>query len=76
MQISDKKLPRLNIEEAFCYKKPCIIFEDGYILDEETSFHLYAYVTTQGPQTIKPIGVQLNRVSNKVQVTDTGASIA
>jgi len=75
MQISDKKLPRINIEEALAYNKPAIIFENGYILDEETGFDLYAYVTTEGPQRIKLIGLQMNRVPNRLQVTNTGATL-
>lgn len=46
-QIGDRKYGRINIEEMQCYNKPAIIFEDGYILDEEESFHLYAYL--EGP---------------------------
>ena len=75
MQISDKKLPRINIEEALAYNKPAIIFEDGYILDEETGFDLHAFITTRGPQRILPIGLQLNRVPNRLQVTNTGAVV-
>jgi len=75
MQISDKKLPRMNIEEAMAYEKPMIVFEEGYILDEEAAFDLYAYVLTQGIQTVKLIGFQVNRVPNKLQVTNTGAAI-
>jgi len=76
MQISDRKLPRMNIEEAFAYNKPAIIFEEGYILDEETGFELVAYVLSEGPQRIKPLGLQMVRIPNKLQVTLTGASIA
>jgi len=75
MQISDKKLPRINIEEALAYNKPAIVFEQGYILDEETGFDLYAYVTTQGPQRIKLLGLQMNRVPNRLQVTNAGATL-
>jgi hypothetical protein len=75
MQISDKKLPRINIEEAFVYNKPAIVFEEGFILDEETAFELYAYVLTQGPQRIKLIGLQANRVKDKLLTTDTGAAL-
>ena len=75
MQISDKKLPRINIEEVFAYNKPAVVFEDGYILDEETGFDLYAYVLTRGPQAIKLLGVQLNRVPNKLQTTNCGAAL-
>jgi hypothetical protein len=74
MQISDRKLPRINIEEAFAYDKPAIVFEEGYVLDEETGFDLYAYVLSQGPQRIKLLGLQLNRVKDKV-LTDPGAAL-
>lgn len=75
MQISDKKLPRINVEEAMAYNKPAIIFEEGYILDEETGFDLYAFVLSEGIQNIKLIGLELNRIPNKLQVTDTGAAL-
>ena len=75
MQISDKKLPRINIEECMAYEQPAIVFEDGFILDEEHGFDLYAYVLSQGYQRIKLIGLQLNRVPNKLQVSNTGAAI-
>jgi len=75
MQISDKKLPRMNIEEAMVYNKPAIVWENAFLLDEETGFHLYAYVQSQGPQMIKLIGAQVNRVPNKLQVSNTGAAL-
>jgi len=75
MQISDAKLPRINIEEALAYNKPAVVFEDSWILDEESGFELTALVNSQGPQRIKPIGLQLNRVPNKLQVTNTGAPL-
>jgi len=74
MQISDKKLPRINIEEAFGYNKPAVVFEEGYILDENVAFDLYAYVLTQGPQTIKLLGLQVNRIKDKL-LTDTGSAL-
>ena len=76
MQIGDRKLPRINIEEAFCYNHPAVVFEEGFILDEQTSFDLVAYILTQGPQRIKLLGTQLNRIPNKLQVTNTGAALA
>jgi hypothetical protein len=75
MQISDKKLPRINIEEAMAYNKPTIIFEDYYILDEETSFDLYGYVEATGPQRIKLVGLEANRVPNKLQISAPGAAL-
>jgi len=74
MQISDKKLPRINVEEAFGYNKPAIVFEEGYLLDEEVGFELVAYILSQGPQRIKLLGLQLNRVKDKL-LTNTGAAL-
>lgn len=75
MQIGDKKIPRINLEECLAYNKPCVIFEEGFILEEEESFELYGYLQAAGVQTIKLIGLQLNRVPNKVQVTNCGATL-
>jgi hypothetical protein len=59
-----------------CYNKPAIIFEEGYILDEEESFHLYGYV--EGPipvfhdgwtgayQRIVPLGAAYYKVVSKI----------
>ena len=74
-QISDRKIGRINIEEAFAYENPAIIFEDGLILDEETGFTLYAYVLSRGDIRLCPIGFQLNRVPNKLMTTNTGAAL-
>ena len=46
-QIGDRKYGRINIEEMHCYNKPAIIFEEGFILNEEQAFDLYAYI--EGP---------------------------
>jgi len=75
LQISDKKLPRINIEEAIGYNKPAFILEEGYVLDEEKLFELNAYVLTQGPQRIKLIGLQTNKVKDKLITTNTGAAV-
>lgn len=75
-QIGDRKYGRINIEEMQCYNKPAIIFEEGYILDEEESFHLYGYV--EGPlplfhdawtgiyQRIVPLGAAYFKIVSKV----------
>lgn len=75
MQIADRKIPRMNVEEAYVYKQPAIVFEQPFILDEESGFDLYAYVQSQGPQRIKLMGIQLNRVPNKLQVSNAGAAL-
>ena len=75
MQIGDRKIPRINIEEAFAYNKPAVVFEQPFILDEEEGFDLYAYVLSQGPERIKLLGLQVNRVPNKLQVTNTGVAL-
>ena len=75
LQIGDKKLPRINLEEARVYNKPAVVFENGFVLDEESGFELRGYVESTGPQRIKLLGMQLNRVPNKLQVSLTGAAI-
>jgi hypothetical protein len=47
MQIGDRKYGRINLEEMLVYNKPAVIFEEGYIIEEEESFDLYGYV--RGP---------------------------
>lgn len=74
MQISDKKIGRVNIEEAFGYNKPAVVFEEGYILDEQTGFDLTAYILSQGPQRIKPLGLEVYKVKDKM-LTSTGAAL-
>ena len=74
-QISDRKIGRINIEEAMAYENPAIIFEDGLMLDEETGFTLYAYVLSRGDIRLAPLGFQLNRVPNKLMTTNTGAQL-
>ena len=75
MQISETKLPRINIEEAFVYNKPAIIFEEGFIIDEKAVFELSAYILTEGPQRIKLIGFQVNRVKDKLFTTPGAALV-
>ena len=75
MQIGDKKIPRINLEEALVYNKPCVVFEEGFTLDEEEGFDLYGYMQSEGYQRIKLLGFQLNKIPNKVQVTNCGAAL-
>jgi len=75
-QIGDRKFGRINLEEMLAYNKPAIIFEEGFIIDEEQSFHLWGYV--EGPipthhdgwvgvrQRIVPIGAAYYKVIDKV----------
>jgi len=70
-QISDAKYGRINIEELRSYNKPAIIFEEGFIIDEEESFELYGYVEeasseTPAYQRIIPLGACYFKVITKV----------
>ena len=46
-QIGDRKYGRINVECMRAYNKPALVFEEGFVLDEEQSFELYGYV--EGP---------------------------
>jgi hypothetical protein len=74
-QVGQYKFGRVNIEEIMCYEKPALVFEEGFILDEEEGLDLWGYVLTMGQQRIVPLGFQLNRIPNKTQVTNPGAPL-
>jgi len=63
-QIGDRKYGRINLEQMHIYNKPAIIFEEPFIIDEETSFHLYGYF--EGPIAASPFSPHLT-----VDGTDT-----
>ena len=83
-QIGDRKYGRINLEEMHVYDTPALIFEEGFILDEEESFHLYGYV--EGPipthhdayialhQSIVMLGATYFKNVSKV-LGNTGAAI-
>jgi len=56
-QIGDRKYGRVNIEEMLSYNKPAIIFEEPFIIDEETAFELYGYF--EGPIPASPFSPTL-----------------
>lgn len=65
-QISDAKFGRVNIEELRGYNKPALIFEEGFILNEEEAFDLYGYVEQEDYQRIIPLGAAYYRILDKV----------
>jgi len=50
-QIGDRKYGRINLEELKSYNVPAVIFEKGFIIDEEQSFELYGYVDGPLPES-------------------------
>ena len=65
-QIGDRKYGRVNIEEIHSYNKPAIIFEEGFILNEEQSFELYGYVEQADYQRIVMLGAAFYKIIDKV----------
>jgi len=65
-QIGDRKYGRVNIEELRCYNQPALVFEEGFVINEEEAFDLYAYVESTGYQRIVPLGFCVYKVINKV----------
>lgn len=74
-QVGDKKYGRINLEELESYNTPAIVFEEGYVLDEETSFDLWGFVT-EAPNTIHigMLGALYYRIIDKV-LGNTGALV-
>lgn len=73
-QIGDRKYGRINLEELKMYNKPAIIFEEGFIIDEETTFELYGYVETADYQRIVMLGSCFYKTIDKV-LGNPGAAI-
>jgi len=83
-QIGDRKFGRIDLEEMRVYNKPAIIFEEGFVIDEEQSFDLYGYV--EGPihvaepwiagvyQNIVMLGAAYYKIIDKV-LGNCGAAI-
>ena len=57
LQIADRKYGRINLEQMAIMNKPALIFEEGLILDEQESFHLYAHFNQTPPNQIAGFGV-------------------
>lgn len=83
-QYGDQKFGRINLEQLALYKKPALVFEEGMILDEETSFELYGFVRGPIPtdmsglaglyQYIIPLGAAYAKQIDRV-LGNTGAAI-
>lgn len=67
-QIGDKKYGRYNIQDLEAYNFPALVFEEGFIIDEEQSFDLWGYVD-QAPT----IGCANNLPGNYQSVVMLGA---
>jgi len=50
-QIGDRKFMRINLEELRGYEEPALIFEEGFIIDEEQSFTMDGYLEGLLPQS-------------------------
>ena len=76
MQIGDRKYCRIDLEEIHQYDQPAVIFEEGWIVNEEEAIDIYGYI--EGPiptaignytgvwQRIVPIGVAYAKSYDKV----------
>jgi len=73
-QIGDRKFGRIDLEELKRYNKPAVIFEKGFIIDEETSFELYGYVEHADYQRIVMLGSCYFKIIDKV-LGNPGAAI-
>lgn len=84
-QIGDRKYGRNNLEDLEAYNFPALIFEEGYVIDEEQSFDLWGYVD-QAPtlgcagnlagnyQSLVMLGAMYYRVVDKV-LGNTGTAL-
>jgi len=61
IEIGDKRFPKIDIEELHNYNKPALIFEEGFIIPEETHFRLFGFFETTGYQRVVPLGFEMYR---------------
>ena len=73
-QISDSKFVRLDLEEINNYSQPAVVFEKGYVLNEEEGFELYGNVQWPDYQRIVLLGSMFYRNIDMVLGT-CGAAI-
>ena len=73
--IGDRKYGRLNLEEIHSYNKPAIIFQEPFIIDEETTFELYGYLEEADFQRVVMLGATYYKYIDKV-LGNCGAAIS
>jgi len=59
--IGDISYPKFDVEEKNCYNKPAIIFEEGFIIPEETYFQLEGFFEASGYERVVPLGFEVYR---------------
>ena len=66
LEIGDKIYPIHDIEEMHGFVQPAIIYEEGFIIPEETHFELRGFFEASGWQRIIPLGFVLYRRKDTV----------
>jgi hypothetical protein len=59
--IGDTTYPILDVEESQGYECPSIVFEEGFIIPEETLFYLRGFLETDSYERVVPLGYQVYR---------------
>lgn len=73
-QIGDRKYGRINLEEMHTYKVPALIFEEGFLIDEEQSYDLWGYVEGADFQRVVMLGACYAKYVDKL-LGNPGAAI-
>jgi hypothetical protein len=59
--IGDTTYPKLDVEETQGYNKPSLVFEEGFIIPEETLFYLRGYFECDSYERVVPLGYMVYR---------------
>lgn len=59
--IGDTTYPKLDIEETYGYNKPSFVFEEGFIIPEETLFYLRSFFEADSYERVVPLGFEVYR---------------
>lgn len=73
-QIGDRKYGRIDVEEIKSYNQPALVFEEGYVIDEEEAFDLLGYVKTADYQRMVMLGAAYYKQIDRV-LGNPGAAI-
>lgn len=59
--IGDTTYPILDIEESKGYNKPAFVFEEGFIIPEETLYYLRGFFEADNYERVVPLGYMIYR---------------
>ncbi len=67
-EVGDTKYPIMDIEETHGYNKPAIIWEEGFLIPEETYYFFRGFFEADGYERVVPLGFAVYRRKDLVTI--------